>query len=54
MNYLGRDRDTTMARRAGPSVKQLIDAELLARVQSILINAAEGRRNVGDDSQYNT
>jgi hypothetical protein len=42
-----------MARRAGASVKQLTDTDLVARVQSILINAAEGRRNVGDDSQYN-
>lgn len=41
-----------MARRAG-SAKQLTDADLLARVQSILINAAEGRRNISDDSQYN-
>lgn len=42
-----------MARRAGGSAKLLTDADLLARIQSILINAAEGRRNVGDDSQYN-
>lgn len=30
----------------------LDDLELVQRLQSILINAAEGRRSVGDDSQY--
>lgn len=32
--------------------KSLNDLELTQRVQSILINAAEGRRSVGDDAQY--
>jgi len=42
-----------MANRGG-SVRQLDDSQLAERLQSILINAAAGRRNVSDDSQYNT
>lgn len=34
------------------SSKSLNDLELTQRVQSILINAAGGRRSVGDDAQY--
>lgn len=43
-----------MAPRRGSSLKQRSDAFLAERLQSILINAAEGRRSVGDDSQYPT
>ena len=34
------------------SRKQLSDIALVERVQSIFINAAEGRRSVGDDAEY--
>lgn len=33
-------------------MRQLSDAQIADRLQSILINAAAGRRNVSDDSQY--
>lgn len=42
-----------MANRGG-SVRQLGDSQIADRLQSILINAAAGRRNVSDDSQYAT
>lgn len=42
-----------MAKRGG-SVRQLDEAQLAERLQSILINAAAGRRNLADDRQYNT
>lgn len=42
-----------MARAQAGSAKDLSDEDLVARVQSILINAADGRRNVRDDVQYN-
>lgn len=38
--------------RGAGSLKQRSDAFLGERLQSILVNAAEGRRSVGDDSQY--
>lgn len=41
-----------MASRRTNSLKQRSDAFLAERLQSILINAADGRRSVGDDSQY--
>jgi hypothetical protein len=41
-----------MAAKRRASLKQLSDEALVERVQSILINAAEGRRSVGDDAQY--
>ncbi len=41
-----------MAQRRSGSTKQRSDAFLGERLQSILINAADGRRSVGDDSQY--
>lgn len=41
-----------MAQPSQRSRKRLTDAALVARVQSILINAAEGRRSIGDDQQY--
>jgi hypothetical protein len=41
-----------MASRKTGSLKQVSDAFLAERLQSILINAADGRRSVGDDSQY--
>lgn len=34
------------------SIRQRSDAFLAERLQSILINAADGRRNIGDDNQY--
>ena len=41
-----------MAAKKRPSLKELSDQVIVERVQSILINAAEGRRSVGDDAQY--
>ncbi len=41
-----------MAAKKRPSLKELSDQAIVERVQSILINAAEGRRSVGDDAQY--
>lgn len=41
-----------MAAKRRASLKQLSDEALVERVQSILINAAEGRRSVGDDAQF--
>lgn len=41
-----------MAAKPRASLKQLSDEALVERVQSILINAAEGRRSVGDDAQF--
>lgn len=41
-----------MAARKVRTRKQLNDAAVFERVQSILINAAEGRRSVGDDREY--
>lgn len=41
-----------MAAKRTASVKKLSDEALVERVQSILINAAEGRRSVSDDAQY--
>lgn len=41
-----------MASRRSGSLKQRSDAFLGERLQSILINAADGRRNVSDDAQY--
>lgn len=43
-----------MAARTASTLRQRSDAFLGERLQSILINAAEGRRSVGDDSQYPT
>ena len=40
-----------MAKR-GTSVRQLSNSQIADRLQSILINAGAGRRNVGDDAQY--
>lgn len=42
-----------MAKR-NVGAEPLADVALLERVQSILINAAEGRRSIGDDAQYPT
>jgi hypothetical protein len=36
----------------GRGVRQLSDVQIADRLQSILLSAAAGRRNVGDDSQY--
>ncbi len=41
-----------MASRRSGSMKQRSDAFLIERLQSILINAADGRRNVSEDAQY--
>lgn len=41
-----------MAARKRPSLKALSDQAVVQRLQSIMINAAEGRRSVGDDAQY--
>lgn len=43
-----------MAKNKGGSPKELTDEAVVERVQSILINAAEGRRSVGDDARYNS
>ena len=43
-----------MAKGKGGSVRSLSDAALAQRMQSILINAADGRRSVGEDAQYST
>lgn len=40
-----------MAKRSG-SFRNLADGQIADRLQSILINAAAGRRSVGDDAQY--
>jgi hypothetical protein len=41
-----------MARTPKPSVRKLEDQELADRLQSILINTAQGQRSVSDDRQY--
>ena len=41
-----------MAKQSPKSRKLLSASALVERIQSILINAAEGRRSVGDDSEY--
>jgi hypothetical protein len=38
--------------KARTALKNLSDEALVERVQSILINAADGRRSIGDDAQY--
>jgi hypothetical protein len=45
-------RGSRMAAKPRASLKQMSDEALVERVQSILINAAEGRRSVGDDAQF--
>lgn len=42
-----------VAAKPTASLKQMSDEALVERLQSILINAAEGRRSVGDDAGYN-
>lgn len=42
----------SVAQRKSGSLKQRSDAFLGERLQSILVNAADGRRSIGDDSQY--
>jgi hypothetical protein len=41
-----------MAKQSPKSRKLLSDSALVERIQSIFINAAEGRRSVGDDREY--
>jgi hypothetical protein len=41
-----------MARAKSQGRKPLDDVELIERLRSILINAAEGQRSIGDDRQY--
>lgn len=41
-----------MTRSKAQATRSLSDAAIVARVQSILINAAEGRRSISDDTQY--
>lgn len=41
-----------MARSTKGSQKELGDGPIIVRLQSILINAAEGRRSIADDAQY--
>jgi hypothetical protein len=41
-----------MARKRAQPLKQMDRSVLLDRLESILVNAAEGQRSVGDDRQY--
>lgn len=41
-----------MATQNARSLRQQTDSALADRLQSILINAADGRRSIGDDDQY--
>lgn len=41
-----------MASKRAVSIREWTDEAVAQRVQSIFINAAEGRRSVGDDQQY--
>jgi len=41
-----------MANAKQGSIKTVSDSALVERLQSILVNAADGRRNVSDDAQY--
>lgn len=43
-----------MAKKQSASPGKLSDLSLAERVQSILVNAAEGRRSLSDDTQYTT